>query len=85
MNTAPGGTCVSKHRCCELFKNMLGYTPVEYLNIYRLEMAARILTSTDRSVQDVANTCGIESSAYFIKMFRQRFHMTPKEYRKSVH
>lgn len=80
-----GAGHVSKHRCCELFKEMLGYTPVEYLNIFRLEMAARILVSTDRSVQDVANTCGIESSAYFIKMFRERFHMTPKEYRRTAH
>ena len=79
-----GSAPVSVHRCCEIFRKQLGYTPIEYLNFYRLQVAARTLHASEKSIQEIAGDCGFESAAYFTKLFRERFHMTPKEYRKQA-
>jgi len=73
---------IGKHRCCEIFREKTGYTPIEYLNFYRLQVASRVLLSGDKTIQEIAGGCGFESAAYFTKQFRNQFQQTPKEYRK---
>lgn len=77
-----GAASVSVHRCCEIFKDNVGFSPVEYLNYYRLQVAARILATSRKSIQEIAGECGFESAAYFTKQFKNQFQHTPKEYRK---
>lgn len=73
---------ISVHRCCEIFKENVGYSPVEYLNYYRLHVAAKMLLISDKPVQEIALSNGFESAAYFTKQFKKQFQKTPKEYRK---
>jgi AraC-like DNA-binding protein len=67
---------------CAFFKQMTEKTPIEYLNMYRVERAARKLLGTDMSVTDVAFSCGFNDLSYFIKTFKNFKHVSPKEYRK---
>ena len=45
-------------------------SPVEYLNLYRIERASRKLLNSDMSVTDVAFACGFNDLSYFIKTFK---------------
>ncbi len=67
---------------CAFFKQMTEKTPIEYLNMYRVEKAARVLLGTDLSVTDVAYNSGFNDLSYFIKTFKAYKKCTPKAYRK---
>lgn len=74
---------VSTHKCCDLFREYMSTTPVDFLNTYRMEVSTRLLANSDMSIIDIAQHCGIEQPAYFSKMFKDRFGLTPREYRRS--
>lgn len=67
---------------CRFFKELTDKTPVEYLNTYRIERAARKLTGTDLPVTEIAFSCGFNDLSYFIKTFKHYKGMTPREFRK---
>ncbi len=69
---------------CSFFKEMTRKSPVTYLNIYRIEVAARMLAATDTAVTDVAFSCGFNDLSYFIKTFKAVMGMTPRAYRKKM-
>lgn len=72
-----GITAMAKY-CSELVNN----GPVAYLNLCRLEHAARHLREMPGvSVTEVAMRAGFNSSQYFATLFRKRYQMTPVEYR----
>lgn len=73
---------VSPKYFCYFFKSMTGRSPIEYLNKYRIESAARLLFSTDLSVTDIAYMSGFNDLSYFIKMFKRVKNVTPTKFRK---
>ena len=73
---------VSERECMRCFQKNLNRSPVEYIIGYRLEKAREALQNTDEAVTDIALQCGFSGSAYFGKMFRKYYDMTPGDYRK---
>ena len=65
----------------KLFRRMTGTTCVEYINEYRLKLAAERLRETKDKVCDVALSCGFNNVSYFNLQFRKAYKMTPLEYR----
>lgn len=63
------------------FKEMTGIGVHEYLVFTRLRHAARLLSTTDRQIGEIALACGFESGNYFKDAFRKMYGMTPREYR----
>jgi AraC-like DNA-binding protein len=59
-------------------------TFTDYTRIYRLHLAARRLAATRAAVSAIAYGTGFSSPAHFAARFRQRFGMTPREYRNSA-
>ena len=49
-----------------------------------MEKAKRMLSSNDMPIGDIAMQCGFEDVGYFGRVFKQTFHMTPSQYRKSL-
>jgi AraC family transcriptional regulator len=66
-----------------LFKQSMGISPHQYLLQQRIERAKQLLKQTDRSVMEIALTCGFDSHSHLSKQFRQLTGMTPKAYRLS--
>lgn len=65
-----------------LCRRLTNDSPVRYLNLARLDAAARLLREApDRSITDIAFDCGFQSSQYFAYQFQRRFKMTPTGYR----
>lgn len=57
-------------------------TPTEFINNIRLTEASKLLLNTSRSVLDIAYDVGFENVSYFIRIFKQKYGLTPREYRK---
>lgn len=76
---------ISKRVCFRLFQENLHMTPLEYMTGYRLRKACQRLVDTNESITQIAYNCGLGSSSYFGKVFRERYGCTPAAYRKSWH
>ena len=76
---------ICSRECQRVFQRYVHYSPMEYLRLKRILMAAELLSTTDSPVIDIALECGFSSSSYFSKQFKLLTGSTPTEYRKAVH
>ena len=72
---------VSKSTALHLFQRFLHTTPVNYLIEYRLQAASRLLKNTNKKVKTIAYESGFHNVDYFCRLFKNRYHVTPSEYR----
>lgn len=76
-----GSANISIREATRSFKKALGQSPIDYLTSYRLNNTEKLLTSTMQSVTEIAYTNGFTDSAYYAKLFKKKFGVTPSEYR----
>lgn len=69
---------------CRFFKNIVGKTPVDYINSYRIEKSAELLQTEALSISNIALSVGIDNFSYFVKQFKKYKNCTPSQYRKSL-
>lgn len=62
------------------YQDVAGITPQERISQIRLKKAEELLTTTDHSIQEIAQLCGFSTPAYFIQQFKKAFKITPKKY-----
>ncbi len=72
---------VSEREATRCFKKNIGQSPMEYLIRYRLNQSKKLLSETGMTITDICQQFGFSDSAYFGKVFRKFFDMTPSEYR----
>lgn len=72
---------ISERECYRLFQSRLHTTPTEYISSFRLREAADRLVNSQDSTSSIAYSCGFGSSSYFGKLFKERFGLSPSEYR----
>ena len=75
---------VSTRECLRCFRESIHQSPMEYLIEYRVQMAKKLLESTDLSITDIALGCGFNSNSYFTKIFHRSCGKTPNAYRKEL-
>ena len=56
----------------------------DFIEDWRLRYAAQLLAETNHSIGLVMEMCGFVSRSHFNTLFRERFKMTPSEYRKAM-
>jgi AraC-like DNA-binding protein len=66
------------------FREEVGMPPIQYLNRYRMEIAKRLLATSDRAVSEVARLVGIPDESYFARTFRRLLGRTPQQFRKDA-
>src|SRR4051794_1304494 len=76
-----GAAGLSKAHFSREFRRVFGESPHQYLLTRRLERAAALLRSTDRSVAEICITVGLRSVGSFTTSFRRAFGQSPTEYR----
>ena len=74
---------ISRSKCCALFKEYAGHSPIGFLNLYRLKISADLLKQTSENIAAIAVTCGFGQQSYYNRLFLREYSMTPKEYRAS--
>lgn len=67
---------------CEFFKKYTKRSPIDYLNMYRIDSACRMLCVKGCSVTEAAFSCGFNDLSYFVKTFKKYKGVTPKEYKR---
>lgn len=72
---------ISRNRCCSIFKKYAQHSPIDFLNMYRLERSTALLTATSESIASIALSCGFGQQSYYNRLFLRRYGTTPKEYR----
>ncbi len=76
---------VSRSYFYEVFKSEMGVAPKDYLNMVRLAKACELLRSDDgNTIEKIAQLSGFPDSHVFVRKFKERFSMTPNEYRNDV-
>ena len=66
---------------CMLFKQVSGYTFLEYLTKIRMDKAKYILKNSNVKVYQVAPLVGYQDPRYFTQVFKKITGMTPSEFR----
>lgn len=84
IETMAGICDFSQSHFMKFFKNNMGISFIEYLNQYRLTMAARLLLASGSSIMAISMECGFDSLSYFNRSFKKKYGMTPREYRKGL-
>ncbi|WP_255501654.1 AraC family transcriptional regulator [Olivibacter sp. SDN3] len=63
------------------FKKLYNDSPANYIKTKRLERAAELLLISDERITDIAFDCGFNDLANFTKSFRDKYDITPTNYR----
>lgn len=81
LNEIAASGNVSRSKCCLIFKHYLQQSPVDFLNAFRLKTSCNLLRNTEKSVTEIAFSCGFNHLSYFSKLFIKNFGCSPREYR----
>ncbi|QIB27366.1 helix-turn-helix transcriptional regulator [Caloranaerobacter azorensis] len=65
------------------FKKIMGISPKDYLKNIRLSKAKELLK--EHNVTEVAYSVGYENISHFIKLFKNKYGITPKQYKKTFY
>ena len=66
----------------KLFRNFLGKGTVDYINDLRLTAACEYLISSNHTIGEISNKIGFSNQYYFDRLFKRKYGVTPKEFRK---
>ena len=80
--------CRAVHLCrtqvYRRLKKLTGLSPTEYIQQARLERARQLLSSTGKPVSEVGYEVGFRDPAYFSRVFKTKFHLSPTDFRRSL-
>ena len=66
---------------CQLFKDVMKQSAIEYLNTVRTEKAEHLLKTTSMSISEIAFYCGFSDANYFSRTYKKIKHESPTETR----
>ncbi|WP_321333012.1 two-component regulator propeller domain-containing protein [uncultured Bacteroides sp.] len=75
---------VSRSVFFKKLKNLTGLAPIEFIKEMRIKRAAQLIETGEFNMTQISYMVGINDPRYFSKCFKQKFSMTPTEYRDSV-
>lgn len=71
----------SESHFMKFFKSNMSVSFIDYLNDYRLTMAARLLVSSSDSIVNIAAETGFDNLSYFNRLFKRKYGCTPTVFR----
>ncbi len=85
LSDLSGRVNLSKYHFSRMFKELTGFSPMEFVRIIRMHKAKKFLRRTDLPVSAVAEEVGFRDFRNFERRFKQYTGYTPPSYRKSLH
>lgn len=73
---------ISPYYLSRVFKEVTGFTLVDYLNLTRIKEAQRLLRVTSLSITAVAAQVGFDNFSHFGKIFKKITRTSARDYRK---
>ncbi len=74
---------LSKATICKRFKNVIRCSVMEYLFRVRVNKAKSLLSTTEKSIEEISFLCGFSSANYFSLVFKKEIGLSPLNYRKT--
>jgi AraC-like DNA-binding protein len=71
----------SRYFFCRIFKDVVGESPINYVNKCRTINAKRLLLETSNSIKKIMIETGFDNESHFFKLFKQQVGSTPSEFR----
>jgi AraC-like DNA-binding protein len=75
---------ISKSYLCRIFKEVTGYTVLEYINMRRVKKAQEYLENGEMNVAEISAALGYGTVTHFERMFRKYTETTPLKYRQKA-
>ena len=66
------------------FKEVTGFTLINYIQMTRIRNAQQMLLFSDRKITDIAAECGFTSFSQFNRIFKKFYGMSPREYKNKA-
>lgn len=73
---------MSKSYFSHSFKEIVGETPVEYINRLRISAAVKLVSMDNFSTHELAEKLGFSSNSYFCYTFKKFTGMSPRQFGK---
>ncbi|MBO4447092.1 MAG: response regulator [Bacteroidales bacterium] len=73
---------ISEMQLYRKLKSLTGMSPTEYIRNLRLEHAAQLLRTSNKTVQEIMYSCGFVTKTYFFREFSRRYGTSPGNYRR---
>lgn len=75
---------LSQAKLQEGFKFLYTRTVTEYIRHVRLEAARDLMNNSDLNISQIVYSIGFTSRSYFSKIFKEKYGITPHEYKKQI-
>lgn len=82
LESLAGRSHYSRRHFTRLFREVMGASPMEYLNRVRIKNASDLLVRSDMSIIEIAMLCGFEDNNLFSRRFKAVVKVSPSEYRR---
>ena len=73
---------VSRSVFFKKLKTLTGLAPIEFIKEMRIKRAAQLIETGEFNMTQISYMVGINDPRYFSKCFKQRYNMTPTEYKE---
>ena len=73
---------LSESHLQQLFKSVVGMSPIQYLQDLRLEKARELLEDSFLQIREIGFKVGMSDQSHFIHDFKRKYGMTPSEHRR---
>ena len=74
---------LSKPHFIHLFKQITGYSPIDYYLRLKIQRSCQYLDLTDQTIKTISKSVGIQDPYYFSRVFRKIIGQSPSDYRKT--
>jgi len=85
LDELASAACLSKFHFCRIFKLHIGLSPMKFVNLLRVRMAAKLLQRSSNTITDIAFKVGFSNLSEFSRQFKSVIGMSPSTYRRSLH
>lgn len=80
LDEIAANTGVSKYHFIRKFKEITGYTPLDYITRLRCQIAKALLKDKKYSVKEISIMVGYDNPSYFSKVFKSVTGKSPSDY-----
>jgi AraC-like DNA-binding protein len=84
LNELAHETGMSRAAFAARFRHLIGQAPMQYLTLWRMQIAARLLADSSVKVAAVGREIGYESEAAFSRAFKKTVGVSPAAWRDSA-
>lgn len=82
LETVAEAVHYSKYHLHRMFTEMVGMTIHDYISRRQLTEAAKLLVFGEKSIMEIAFSCGYESQQAFTSVFKMMYKLPPAQYRE---